>query len=497
MAVVLRIGVWRQYLASILVNLLGVGYGTVSGWSSAALPLLESPEQSPLLHGHGPISPEEASWIGGALCLGGIVGTFVAGLLVDRIGRKWTAWLAGFPLVAAWALVILADHPGYLMGTRFLGGLAGGIQYVAIPLYVPELAETSNRGTLGSLLVLSCCVGVELAYLTGAFLPYRTIPWVCLAVPVFFLVTFFFMPESPHYLATVRRHQAAERSLRFYRTIRIGATVTVSDEFEDELNRLQATGDNGARKLKQQQEQHQRTNQQLADDHQTPARPPPSLRWTDFNTNHARRAFLICLFFMTLNQFCGCFYMMNYAGSVFAGSATGDQPGLSANHSVIVVGLIQLCGCYASTLLVDRLGRKLLLVISSLGMALGQSVFAGYCYGQTLGYDLAMLRWLPLVCFSAVILLGSLGVLPLPFVVLGEIMPQQIKGFATTFCMAFNWTLAFLALKYFGSIGIVFGMHVMLCLFAVSSLIGAIFTLLVLPETKGKSFAQIQQLMER
>ncbi|XP_050086387.1 facilitated trehalose transporter Tret1-like [Anopheles aquasalis] len=493
MAIVLRIGVLRQYLASILVNLLGVGYGTVSGWSSAALPLLESTDQSPLV-GHGPISPEEASWIGGALCLGGIVGTFVAGLLVDRIGRKWTAWLAGFPLVAAWVLVILADHPGYLIGTRFLGGLAGGIQYVAIPLYVPELAETSNRGTLGSMLVLSCCVGVELAYLAGAFLPYHTIPWVCLTVPLFFLVTFFFMPESPHYLATVQRHQAAERSLRFYRTIRTGTAVTMSAEFEDELKRLQASGGGVGVGCKE-KHQHQRTNQH-------PNQTPP-LRWTDFNTNHARRAFLICLFFMTLNQFCGCFYMMNYAGSVFAGSeATGptDQPaapGLSANHSVIVVGLIQLCGCYASTLLVDRWGRKLLLVISSLGMALGQFVFAGYCYGQTLGYDLTVVRWLPLVCFSAVLLVGSLGVLPLPFVVLGEIMPLKIKGFATTFCMAFNWALAFLALKYFGSIGIVYGMHVMLCLFAVSSLIGAIFTLLVLPETKGKSFEQIQQLMER
>ncbi|XP_049548576.1 facilitated trehalose transporter Tret1-like [Anopheles darlingi] len=491
MAVVVRIGMLRQYLASILVNLLGVGYGTVSGWSSAALPLLESADQSPLAD-HGPISPEESSWIGGALCIGGIVGTFVGGLLVDRIGRKWTAWLAGFPLVAAWTLVLLADHPGYLMGTRFLGGLAGGIQYVAIPLYVPELAETSNRGALGSLLVLSCCVGVELAYLAGAFLPYRTIAWVCLAVPLIFLLTFYFMPESPHYLASRRRYQAAERSLRFYRTIRTGTVVTMSAEFEEELSRFQPAGG----KLKYPAE---RTTNQHPDQHQTPGATPRRLRWTDFNTNHARRAFLICLFFMTLNQFCGCFYMMNYAGSVFAGSGAGpgDGPGLSANQSVIVVGLIQLCGCYASTLLVDRLGRKLLLVISSLGVAIGQSVFAGYCYGQTLGYDLSMVRWLPLVCFSAVTFVGSLGVLSLPFVILGEIMPQQIKGFATTFCMAFNWTLAFLALKYFGSIGIVFGMHVMLSMFAISSLIGAIFTLLVLPETKGKSFEQIQQLMER
>uniref|UniRef100_A0AAG5D9C8 Major facilitator superfamily (MFS) profile domain-containing protein n=1 Tax=Anopheles atroparvus TaxID=41427 RepID=A0AAG5D9C8_ANOAO len=468
------VGVLRQYMATILVNLLGVSYGTVSGWSSSALPALQSPLDSPLRR-HGPITQDQASWIAGMLCVGGVLGTLVGGLLVQRLGRKWTAWAAGFPLVACWTLIIVADHPGHLMGARFLGGLAGGVVYVATPLYVSEIAAPKHRGALSSMLVFSCCIGIEVAFLKAAFLPYHTIPWIALAIPLIFLVSFIFIPESPMHLASIQKHQEAERSLRYFRGLPADKDTAVPEEFQRELGQLERM-----------RTEPQSAKQSLLD---------RQLAWSDFNTRHAKRAFLICLSLMTLNQFCGCFYMMNYAESVFAESSSVLS--LSASRSVIVVGLIQLGGCYACTLLVDRMGRKILLVVSSLGTALGQGVFSAYCYGQSAGYDLTMLSWLPLVCFSVVIFIGSLGVGTVPFVVLAEIMPQKIKGFATTFCMVTNWTVAFVALKYFSLISIAYGMHGMLMFFALCSLAGAIFVIVVMPETKGKNFQEIQKMMER
>uniref|UniRef100_A0A182NTG1 Major facilitator superfamily (MFS) profile domain-containing protein n=1 Tax=Anopheles dirus TaxID=7168 RepID=A0A182NTG1_9DIPT len=465
-----RVGVLRQYMATVLVNLLGVSYGTISGWSSPALPKLLQPHTSPLAY--GAISQQQASWIGGALCLGGVLGTFVGGAIVDRIGRKWTAWAAGWPLVAGWVLVILADHPYHLMGARFLGGLGGGIEFVVTPLFVSEIACTRHRGTLSSMLMLSCCLGVELAYVYGALLPYHTIAWVSVSVPLFFLASFCFLPETPTHLATVCHLEAAERSLRFYRGIRTEKDAIAEEEYGRELQLL-----------------HRMQQDRLT----LPAKQPARLTWSDFKGRHARQAFLICLTLMALNQFCGAFYMMNYAQSVFAESGSGLPAGLS----VIVVGLIQLLGCYVCTLLVDRSGRKILLIVSSAGMALGLTVFASYCYGQELGYDLATLGWLPLLCFSFVVFIGSLGVGTIPFVMLAEIMPQKIKGFATTFCMATNWAFAFVSLKYFSTIGVLFGMHGILLFFAICSLAGALFVLFVMPETKGKSFQEIEQMMEK
>uniref|UniRef100_A0A182V054 Major facilitator superfamily (MFS) profile domain-containing protein n=1 Tax=Anopheles merus TaxID=30066 RepID=A0A182V054_ANOME len=316
-----RVGVLRQYMATVLVNLLGVSYGMISGWSSSALPTLQTSAGDERLLESGAITLQQASWIGGALCLGGIVGTLVGGAIVDRLGRKWTAWIAGLPLVVCWVLVIVANHPVYLMGARFLGGLAGGIEFVA-----------------------------------------------------------------------------AERSLRFFRGIRSEKDTIGEDEYVRELQLLQSVH----------------------------AKDATVLSWSDFTSRHAQFGLLICLTLMALNQFCGCFYMMNYAQSVFAES--GSVLNLSPSLSVIVVGLIQLIGCYVCTLLVDRIGRKILLLISSIGLTLGQSVFASYCYGQELGYDLTSFSWLPLVCFSVIVFIGTVGVGTMPFVVLAEIMPQKTSS---------------------------------------------------------------------
>uniref|UniRef100_A0A182JXF2 Major facilitator superfamily (MFS) profile domain-containing protein n=1 Tax=Anopheles christyi TaxID=43041 RepID=A0A182JXF2_9DIPT len=422
---------------------------------------------------YGAITQQQASWIGGALCLGGIAGTLVGGAIVDRLGRKWTAWVAGLPLVLCWGLVIMANHPAYLMGARFLGGLAGGIEFVVTPLYVSEIACTSHRGTLSSLLILSCCLGVEFAYLAGAFLHYHTIPWVSVSVPLFFLTSFCFLPETPSHLAKVQKLAAAERSLRFFCGIRSEKDAAGEEEYVRELQLLQRIHTTGP----------------------DMAKDPTVLSWSDFTSRHAQLGLLICVTLMALNQFCGCFYMMNYAQSVFAES--GSMLSLSPSLSVIVVGLIQLIGCYVCTLLVDRIGRKILLLISSVGLTLGQSVFASYCYGQELGYDLTTFGWLPLVCFSVIVFIGTVGVGTMPFVVLAEIMPQKIKGFATTFCMVTNWTFAFIALKYFSTLGIMFGMYGLLLFFAICSLAGTLFVLVIMPETKGKTFHEIQLMMEK
>ncbi|XP_035916221.1 facilitated trehalose transporter Tret1-2 homolog isoform X2 [Anopheles stephensi] len=472
-----RVGVLRQYMATVLVNLLGVSYGMISGWSSSALPTLQAPTGSPLEY--GVITQHQASWIGGALCLGGIAGTLVGGAIVDRIGRKWTAWVAGVPLVVCWVLVIVADHPGYLMGARFLGGLAGGIEFVVTPLYVSEIACTRHRGTLSSLLILSCCLGVELAYLAGALLHYHTIPWISVGVPVFFLASFCFLPETPSHLAKAQKLEAAEQSLRFFYGIRSEKDTVGEDEYVRELQLLQRIVHAGSPPASQ-------------------GKDPTAtvvLSWSDFTSRHARHGLLICVTLMALNQFCGCFYMMNYAQSVFA--ASGSVLSLPASLSVIVVGLIQLVGCYVCTLLVDRIGRKILLLISSAGLTLGQSVFSSYCYGQTMGLDLTAFGWVPLVCFSVIVFIGTVGVGTMPFVVLAEIMPQKIKGFATTFCMVTNWTFAFIALKYFSTLSVLLGMHGILMFFAICSLIGTLFVLLCMPETKGKSFQEIQYMMEK
>jgi Sugar (and other) transporter len=195
---------------------------------------------------------------------------------------------------------------------------------------------------------------------------------------------------------------------------------------------------------------------------------------------------------MALNQFCGCFAMLNYTGYIFAESGSN----LSPNMSAIIVGLIQIFGSYFSTALVERAGRKLLIGGSAIGTGLGLSVLGAYMQLKFLEYDVSAFQWIPLVMFSFVIFIANWGVLTLPFLVLSEIVPQKIKSFATAFCMVNLWTFAFLAIKYFSTLFEVLGMHGTMFLFASCCFAGAIFIFLCVPETKGKSFAEIARGLE-
>nr|XP_029716911.1 facilitated trehalose transporter Tret1-like isoform X1 [Aedes albopictus] len=454
----------NQYLATLCLNLLSISYGICCGWTSPSLPVLQSYE-SPLPD--GPITSEEASWIGAFLCVGGFAGNIVSGWMADRFGRKLTACLAAIPQIIAWILVITAKNVYYLMGMRFLLGFSGGVCFMIIPMFIAEIAEDRIRGMLGSTLVFSCNLGILLMYILGDCLPYAMIPWILLVFPLLFLAGFILIPDTPYYLMRRNDFVKSENSLRFYRGYHARAE-NVSNEFKIELVKLK--------------------DSLYGDKHN---QPEAHITFHDLATGHARKAFLIGISLMALNQFCGCFAMLNYTASIFSESGST----LSANMSAIVIGSIQMVGSYFSTVLVERAGRKLLLIISASGIAIGQAIFAGFSYAKSLGHNVESFDWLPLVCFSFSIFIGSVGVLTLPFLVLAEVMPQKIKGFAISFCMGILWIFAFVAIKYFSTLFDVLGMHGTMMLFSVCSLVGAVFVALVVPETKGKSLEAIAKLM--
>lgn len=119
-----------------------------------------------------------------------------------------------------------------------------------------------------------------------------------------------------------------------------------------------------------------------------------------------------------LEQFSGLFGLLFFVSTIFKYSGSNISP----NASSIIVGIIQLVGCYCSTLLVDRAGRKILISTSAFGISLGMLVFAAYSYAVSLGYDLSLFNWIPLVSFSFTLFIANLGVLTLPFLVTSELI---------------------------------------------------------------------------
>lgn len=115
--------------------------------------------------------------------------------------------------------------------------------------------------------------------------------------------------------------------------------------------------------------------------------------------------------------------MINYTADIFKQSGSMIDEHMSA----IIVAAIQIVGVYGSTNLVDRVGRKTLLIISTTGAFIGLASLGTYSYFKEIGYDLAEFNWIPLASFSAFIFISCFGILPLPFIVLAEILPAEVK----------------------------------------------------------------------
>uniref|UniRef100_A0A336KQ34 CSON014045 protein n=1 Tax=Culicoides sonorensis TaxID=179676 RepID=A0A336KQ34_CULSO len=454
----------RQYLASFCAILMMLAHGASCGWTSPSFPILQSIETP--LEG-GILTNEQMSWIGALLCPGGVLGTLIYGWLCDKFGRRLSACTITIPHITSWIFILIAKHPYHLYISRFLAGFTGAAAFVVIPIYISEITESHVRGLMGSMVVLSCNIGIFLAFIVGNFIEPMDVPWVFLPLSAIYLVGFIYLPETPMYLMKKNDYVGAEKSLRFYRGLSLTGT---SKCFVMELTTL--------RQISEEKSENKNDIQ---------------MKLSDFTTPVARRAMIIGIGLVILNQFCGCFAMINYTATIFAKAGSN----LSPNVSAMIVGFIQILGSYISTVLVERAGRKMLMVVSASGISMGLSVLGVYCYLDSIpGQNLWKWNFIPLLSFSFVIFVANLGVLSLPFLILTEIMPVKIKTVAMSICLIILNVCAFIAIKCLPTFIELFEMYGTMAIFASCSLIGTAFLIIYLPETKGKTFEEIMILLE-
>jgi len=154
--------------------------------------------------------------------------------------------------------------------------------------------------------------------------------------------------------------------------------------------------------------------------------------------------------------------------------------------------MLQVVATYSSTLLVDKAGRRILLLLSSTVMAVCLTTL-GLCFHlQSQGNDVSSISWLPLASVATFIIVFSMGFGPIPWMMLGELFPSNVVGIASAVSAAFNWILAFAVTKSFQNLLDVLGSPVTFWLFAVMCIAGTIFTAVLVPETKGKALEEIQ-----
>ncbi|XP_031634206.1 facilitated trehalose transporter Tret1-like [Contarinia nasturtii] len=453
-----------QYLAALVVNMLTVGYGVTSGWSSPSILLLKS-DESPLPTGK--ITTEESSWIASLISIGALIGNIVCGYASNKFGRKLPLLFLTIPTIIGWTLVLFAKNVFYLYASRALNGFVGGGVFVIIPTFLSEIAVDRVRGSLGSTLALAWNVGILLAFTFGNYLDFNATPKFVIALMILTAVLLCFFPESPTFLYKQNKILEAEKSIRFYQNL----TGKANDYelLQIELNKLKTMIGNVEKN---------ESNSKLS--------------WSDLLNGPGKKAMMIGIVLSLLNQFCGCFAMLNYTANIFKEAGSSVSP----NKSAIVVGVIKLIGSYISTNLVDRAGRKFLFIVSSIGIALGLSTLGVYMLLKTRGYPIEAYNWIPLVSFSFVIFIANWAVLTLTFLVISEIMPENLKSFGSSFCMVLLWTSSFFVIKFLPLMTETLEIHGTMFLFSGLCLCGTTFIVFYMPETKGRSYVEIMKLLE-
>lgn len=398
------------------------------------------------------VSAEQWSWVGSSATLGAALMCIFIGTIMDCVGRKAAMLLLIVPFSVGWAALLWPQNVYMLYFGRFAVGLAAGAFFAVAPVYISEIASNQNRGRLCSYFQLMVTVGILYAYVIGDVFGVFTFSVLCAIVPLLFGALFVFMPETPHYYCRQNKPSEAAKSLQWLRgenydlmpeMLEISGTATVLEP--NMLNELQS-----------------------------PA---------------TKRAFIISLALMLTMQFSGINAVIFYTETIFEAANTG----IAGSRATIIVGGMQVLATYAASLVIDRLGRRVLLIISTSFMCLSSIGIGIYFYmhdhhPQTAAHW----NWLPIVALCLYIVAYSLGLGPVSWVLIGELFAAEIKGVATSTSVTVSWLLAFLVTKSFSNVRDLIGLGETFWLFAFFSAFGCVFVMLLVPETKGKSLLEIQ-----
>jgi len=469
---------WPQHLASSLAALSAVSAGAVDGWTAPGIPYLEKPYNLTDNVTVPGITYDEGSWIGSLSPLGSLVGAIPAGHLASLLGRRNLLLSMAAPMFVGWVMIVFAHNSILMLYTaRFILGFTCGIITVASPLYSDEIAEVRIRGVVGIYLDIMFNLGILYVYIFGAIVPYVWMSIACTILPILFAVTFFWMPESPIYLLSKGQIDKAEKSLCWLR----GVSIRHCAEIEDELGQMQSF-------IKGCEVSTSVSSDQT------------SLHSKVINffrsisvTSATMRAIIIIFGLMIFRQWCGLNAVLAYTVDIFQAAGSALDPHLCT----VIVGIIQFVSTFIPTFIVDCAGRRILLIISGAGMAVCLLAMVIRFFLVNQGIEIKYIEWLPLIAVNLYIVASSVGVGPLPWFMMPELLSNEAKSWVSSSAVCLNWAMAFLVTKFFPIMMNDIGSETTYVTFFVICCVGTIFTVVYVPETKGKTREEIHRLLSK
>jgi SP family sugar:H+ symporter-like MFS transporter len=419
------------------------------------------------------LSPAALGFTVGSLLIGCAFGAFFAGRLADVMGRR-NVMLIAAALFVGGALTQGLTHLHWLFViARFCGGMAVGAASVLSPLYISEVAPARIRGRLTTVQQVMIITGLTAAFVVNYFLAQvagdslgnlagvKAWRWMYLAqaVPaVVFLIALFFIPDSPRHLVGVGRTEEARAVL---------TNLFGSAEAERKLTEIQAS---------------------FAGDHR------PRLRDVTAPGTGLRPIVWGGILLATFQQFVGINIIFYYGETLWKLAGVSESAALERN---VVSGLVSIAAVFAAILLIDKIGRKPLLLIGSVGMAvtLGAMTWAFSAAATDAAGNLMLAPtqgWTALVAANLYVIFFNFSWGPVMWVMLGELFPNQMRGSALAVAGFAQWAANFLVVQTFPWMAAHLGLATTYAFYTASAVISFFLVKAFIKETKGKELEEME-----
>ncbi|EEB19443.1 conserved hypothetical protein [Pediculus humanus corporis] len=442
---------FRQVFAAFAANIGTVNTGLVFGFSAVVLPQLQSSNSTI------PINEEQASWVASLSSISTPIGCILGGYLMDLIGRRMTLIVTEFPLIIGWLLIFSANSVYMIYGGRLLVGFGSGMVGAPARVYTGEVTQPHLRGMLLALSSVGVSMGVLIEYLLGHFLTWHILAGISACVPVLALVLLFFLPETPNYLVSQNKTEDSRKALIKLRgsTCNVDAELKILTDFSKK---------NNVKKIK---------------------------GFKALTSPTALKPFAILVTYFMFYQFSGVNTITFYAVEVF------QQSGAQVNKylATVILGLVRVIFTVVACISLRKCGRRPLTMISGVGCSLtmfGLGTYMYYLNNCELAGETPQNTWIPVACIFLFAIACTLGFLVVPWVMIGELFPIQVRGIfgGMTTCCAHLFV--FIVVKTYPFLYHLIDRFGCFWLYGSVSLVGCIFFYFCVPETKGKTLQEIE-----
>ncbi|KAI9487284.1 MAG: major facilitator superfamily domain-containing protein [Benjaminiella poitrasii] len=424
-----------------------------------------------------------------SFCVGGLIGGLFGGNVQTKFGRKKTIIFNNIGWVIGAILIGAAVSPAMFIVGRIFCGLSCGLGSLATPTYVGEVSTVKSRGTMGTCNQFAIVIGILLASVIGlplAKVPLWRINFAIVAIPA--IAQFFLMAgcvESPRYLISQNRIEEARASLQ-----RLRPNANIDQEFFEQVEGILGTSaaraisaahgltvdrDDIKEEVEKKNDESQLEDGVVAEDEATRA---PMNMIQIFIDPVIRRIAVTVLLLHVIQQLIGMNAVMYYSTTIFNMSFSAEM----SKYMAIVTTVVNFASTILSLILIDRMGRRPLLLIAEAGACIfSVLLIIGY------KFNIGALLIVSVFCY---VISFAIGVGPIPWMLTSEVTPVYASSAVGSVATAMNWAMNFLIGQCFPVIfdkiaGYSFA------IFAVIALMAFVFTWFFVPETKNRSIEAI------